>query len=264
MGPDTIEKMTHFGWDMFSGEVISSLFVMLIISLLAFLVYFKFKKADPLKENNGTFVLIVEFLVEKVQSFTIGLMGKKWVDFSGYVLGLGAYILFSFTIGLIGFPAPFTYLGNTLSIGLCTFLLIHITAARANKWKYFQRYIDPIPILLPINLLSMWAPLLSLTLRLFGNALAGFTLMSIVYYFLGMASDAIFGWFIPGGFASVILPPFITPVLHAYFDVFSGVIQTLIFVMLTMIFVSQEDPDEEEATPQVEDKVVPLSKVEKA
>ena len=114
-----------------------------------------------------------------------------------------------------------------------------------NKWKYFKRYIEPIPILLPINLLSMWAPLLSLSLRLFGNALAGFTLMSIIYYALGNLSTLIFGMFIPSGWASIILPPFITPVLHLYFDVFSGVIQTLIFVMLTMIFIAQEDPEEE-------------------
>ena len=102
--------------------------------------------------------------------------------------------------------------------------------------------------MLPINLLSMWAPLLSLSLRLFGNALAGYTLMSIVYFFLGQVSEMIFGGFIGGGFGSVIIPPLITPILHAYFDVFSSAIQVLIFVMLTMIFVAQEDNDDEEDT----------------
>lgn len=245
MSQETIDKMLYFGWDMFSGETISSLFVMLIICIFSFVVYFKFKKADPLKENNGTFVLICELAIEKIEAFTIDLMGKKWLSFSGYALGLMSYIILSFLIGLMGFPAPFTYLGNTLSIALCTFVLIHFAAARANKWGYFKRYIDPIPVLLPINLLSMWAPFLSLGLRLFGNALAGFTLMSVVYYILGLISDFIFGWLIPGSAASIILPPLITPVFHAYFDLFSGLIQTLIFVMLTMIFVSQEDPDEE-------------------
>ena len=261
MTQETIDKMLYFGWDMFPGEVITSLFVMLVICLLSFLIYFKFKKADPLSGENGTFVTLVSMLVEKVQDFTVELMGKKWEDFAGYALGLGAYILFSFLIGLTGLPGPFTYLGNTLSIGLCTFLLIHITAARANKWGYFKRYIDPLPMFLPVNLLSMWAPLLSLSLRLFGNALSGFTLMSIIYYFAGALSDLIFGSFVPGSWASVILPPFLTPVLHAYFDVFSGVIQCLIFIMLTMIFVSQEDPDEEEEPQELKSGVEPLSKV---
>ena len=172
-------------------------------------------------------------------------MGERRRSFSGYALGLAIYIILCFLVSLIGFPGPLSYLGNTFSIALCTFVLIHATAVKNNKWGYFKRYIDPIPILLPINLLSMWAPLLSLALRLFGNALAGFTLMSIVYYALGNVSSMFFS-FIPRGWSSIILPPFITPILHLYFDVFSGLIQTLIFVMLTMIFIAQEDPEEEE------------------
>ena len=261
MSQEIIDNMLDFSFETFPAEVMISLLVMLIIIILSFVVYFKFRKADPLKKN-GSFVEVVALLIEKVQDFTVGLMGKKWIDFSGYALGLGSYIILGFLVGLTGLPGPFTYLGVTLSIGLCTFLLIHITAIKANKWKYFQRYIDPLPMFLPVNLLSMWAPLLSLSLRLFGNALAGFTLMTIVYYFLGMASDAIFSLFIPGAWPSIILPPFITPVLHAYFDVFSGAIQCLIFVMLTMIFVSQEDPDEgEDPQKELKSGVEPISKV---
>lgn len=244
MSPETIKKITHFGWDMFSGEVIVSLFVMLIIIILSFVIYFKFKKLDPTKPDKG-FAMIVESLVSKVESFTVDIMGKKWLSFSGYALALGSYIILCFFVSLLGLPGPFTYLGNTLSIALVTFVLIHVTAIRKNKWKYFKRYVDPFAIMLPINLLSMWAPLLSLSLRLFGNALAGYTLMSVVYYFLGGLSDLIFGSIIPNGFASVIVAPFITPVLHLYFDVISSAIQMLIFLMLSMIFISQEDPDEE-------------------
>ena len=247
MSEETIRNITHFGWDMFSGEAIMSLIVMGIIIIFSFIIYFKFRKLDPTKPDKG-FVMVVETAVEKLEGFTVEMMGNKWRHFSGYALGLVMYIILSFLVSLIGFPGPLTYLGNTLSIALCTFSLIHITAMKKNTLGYFKRYIDPIPVLLPINLLSMWAPLLSLSLRLFGNALAGYTLMSIVYYFLGMASDAIFGGFISSGVSNILIAPFITPVLHLYFDVFSGLIQTLIFVMLTMIFISQEDPEEEDSS----------------
>ena len=209
MSEELIDSLFHFGWDMFSGEVIMSLIVMGIIALLSFVIYFAFRKADPLKPDRG-FVMIVETLVEKLENFTEEMMGKKWRSFAGYILGLGAYLAFSFLVSLMGFPGPFTYLGNTVSIALCTFLLIHITAIRKNKLRYFKRYVDPIPVLLPVKMLS----------------------------------DAIFGSFVVSGVSSILLPPLITPVLHAYFDVFSGAIQTLIFVMLTMMFISQEDPDE--------------------
>ena len=244
MSQDKIDRLLGFSWEYFSGEVIMSLIVMLFICIFSFVIYFKFKEADPTKPDKG-FILVIETIVEKLENFTVELMGERRRNFSGYAMAVSMYILMCFFVSLIGFPGPLSYLGNTLSIALCTFCLIHFTAMQNNKWKYFKRYIEPIPVLLPVNLLSMWAPLLSLSLRLFGNALAGFALMSIVYYALGNLSTLIFGTFIPAGWSSIILPPFITPVLHLYFDVFSGVIQTLIFVMLTMIFISQEDPEEE-------------------
>ena len=247
MTQETIDNMLYFGPDMFPGEVIISLIIIGIIIVLSFVIYFVFRKLDPTKPEKG-FAMIIATAVEKVEDFTVDTMGENWKNFSGYAIACGLYIILSVLASLMGLPAPLTYLGNTFGMALCTFSLIHFTAMRKNKWGYFKRYIDPIPILLPINLLSMWAPLLSLALRLFGNNLAGFTLMSIVYYFLGIASDFIFGTILPAGASSIIIPPIITPILHAYFDVVSGAIQTLIFVMLSMIFVSQEDPREEEET----------------
>ena len=256
MSQETIDNIFGFGLEYFSGEIWMSLVVMLAIIILTFVIYFKFKNADPTKANGG-FVLVVELLIEKLEDFTIGLMGKKNKKMSGYFLAVAMYILFSFLIGLLGLPGPLTYLGCTFSLALCTFALIHWTAIKKNKLGYFKRFVEPLPILLPINLLSMWAPLLSLSLRLFGNALAGFTLMSIIYFALGNASMMAFGWLLPSSpiaWSGLILPPLVTPLLHVYFDLFAGAIQTLIFCMLSMIFISQEDPDEEEIQSQVDIK----------
>lgn len=245
MNQDTLNQMLYFGPGFIPGEIWTSLFAIIIIAILAIVIAIVFRHQDPTKPDKNYFIMIVETLIEKVENFVVSLMGERWRWFSGYILGLGAYMVVCFILSLIGFPAPFSYLGSTLGIALVTFVMIHVTAMKVNKWKYYQRYLDPLPIFLPINLISMWAPLLSLAFRLFGNVLAGFTLMSIVYYFLGAASNAIFGGIIGGPAASIILPPFVTPVLHAYFDVFSGAVQTMIFTMLTMLFIAQEDPDEE-------------------
>ncbi len=89
----------------------------------------------------------------------------------------------------------------------------------------------------------MWAPLLSLTLRLFGNAFAGLVLMTIVYWLFEAIASAI--TFMPAGGGSIFIAPFITPILHVYFDIFSGAIQTLVFMFLSMLFVAQEKPEED-------------------
>ena len=99
MTQETIDNMLHFGWDMFPGEVIMSLIVMGIIIILSFVVYFKFRKLDPTKPDKG-FVMVVETIVEKIENFTIDLMGKKWKDFSGYALALASYIILCFLVSL--------------------------------------------------------------------------------------------------------------------------------------------------------------------
>lgn len=238
------DNFFKFGWEYFTGENLMSYIVMGFIVILSIIIFLVFRKLDPTKPEKG-FAMIMVLLVEKIDAMVDDLMGKKYKGFGGYILGLACYIALSFFIGLLGLPGPLTNLGNTFSIGLCTFILIHANAVKANRWGYFKRYVDPIPVLLPINLLSMWAPLLSISLRIFGNALSGFTLMSIIYWALGFISNTIFGGIILGGWSYIILPPFLTPILHAYFDVFSGGIQTLIFIMLTMIQVAQEDPEPE-------------------
>ena len=108
---------------------------------------------------------------------------------------------------------------------------------------------DPNPVFLPINLVSMWAPLLSLTLRLFGNAISGWVIMSLVYGSLESVSDSIFAN-LPEWISGSLIAPFITPVLHAYFDFFSGFIQTTVFLFLSMIFISQEEPE-----PEIEEEI---------
>ena len=50
----------------------------------------------------------------------------------------------------------------------------------------------------------------------------------------------------PEGLNTIFIAPFITPILHAYFDLFSAFIQTAVFIMLTMLFVANEVPDEED------------------
>jgi F-type H+-transporting ATPase subunit a len=89
----------------------------------------------------------------------------------------------------------------------------------------------------------MWAPLLSLTLRLFGNAIAGWALLSIVEYALRDLSSTLFS-FIQSEWNQVFLAPLPLAILRAYFDVFSGLIQTFVFILLTSIFIGQEIPED--------------------
>lgn len=243
-----ISKLWSFDFnDIFVPEVFWSLIIILLLISLSLIVYFVFKKAlkDPLKTPNK-FVIICMDLVKVIEKFTVDVMGEKNRSFSGYVLAIGVYLLLSFLWGLLGFDSPVTYLAVPLSLALMTFILIHATAIKTNKLKYFKRYIEPFPLFLPINLVSMWSPLISMTFRIFGNAVAGYCIMTIAYFGLQTLSSFIFTGSTIMGPASIVIAPFITPILNLYFYLFSGAVQTLLFIMLTMINIYQEQGDDPE------------------
>ena len=79
---------------------------------------------------------------------------------------------------------------------------------------------DPWPIWAPINIIGYIAVPVSLSLRLFANVLSGVVMMALVY---GLLRVIAIGW---------------PAVLHVYFDLFSGAIQTYVFCMLTMTYLS--------------------------
>lgn len=219
-----------------TGDIIVALIVIGVLIVLAIIVGILARRADPLKKPKGL-LLIVEWCVEKLDAFVADAMGPGFENFGGILLGIIPFTFISFTIGITGLPTPMNNLAVPLTLALTTFGLIHFTAIRYTRWSYLKRYTNP------LNFLSMWAPILSMTLRMFGNAVVGWVLVSLLNGALESLSSTIFS-FVPGGASSIFLVPVVTPVLHAYFDLFSGFVQTMVFVFLTALFVAQERPDD--------------------
>ena len=230
-----------------AGEVFSSFIVIGIEIILFAIIGIRAHFHDPLKKPKGL-LLIGEMGVSFFDRLASELMGPQFKGFGGFIMAIAVYLFIAFIFGLTGLPAPMTYIAIPLSLGLVTFVMIHATSVRYTKWKYFKRYVEPVPFFLPINLISMWAPLLSLTLRLFGNAIAGWTLMTMVYYAMEGLSSQVFSFIQTSGavdWSQVVLTPLPAAILHLYFDLFSAFIQTTVFISLTMIFISQEAPEDE-------------------
>ena len=230
----------------FVPQVFVALCVMVLILIFAIIVGIVIKKADYTKKPKGL-VLLAMLFYNLIENFTLSIMPRKHRNFTGVMLTICPYLFLCFIIGLTGLPSPIMYLSTPLSLALVVFIFVHGTAIKENHWGYFKRYVDPFPVFLPINLVSMWAPTLSLTFRLFGNAVSGYCIMSLVYFSLESLSNMLFGLSASGviGYQSIVLAPIITPVLHLYFDLFSGFIQTFVFSMLMLIFVSQEQNNDD-------------------
>lgn len=223
-----------FSYELFGQTVwittshVCILIVMLVLIIFALAANRAMKHAS---EVPGTFQNIVELIVEKLDTMVNGVMGKYGVRFRNYIGTIFIFILFSNISGLFGLRPPTADYGTTLALGLITFTLIHFCQFRRNSlkniWKDMCSPLPPwLPIWLPINLISEIAVPISLSLRLFANVLSGTIMMALIYGLLG--------WF------ATIWPA----ALHVYFDMFSGAIQTYVFCMLTMTYITNQYPAE--------------------
>lgn len=205
--------------------VVTTWFIMIALILIALVLRIKMKNYKYKPEGSQN---VVEFAIESMDNFVRSAMTDRYAYFGKWFFGVFVFILVSNLSGLLGFRPPTADLCTTAAVTLTTFFLIHFMGIVKGKGGYFKGYLEPIPILLPINIVSELATPISLSFRLFGNILGGMIIMAMVYMALPLL-------------ASVGIPA----ALHIYFDIFAGCIQTVIFVMLSMTFIKDKIPDEE-------------------
>ena len=130
-------------------------------------------------------------------------------------------------------------------LAFITWVLIQVTELKyGGLGAYLHAFIEPIPLMLPMNIVGKFSTMCSMALRLFGNITCGGIMMQLIYAGAQLASDAIAGLLGAEGSVFNFMAPVIAPLLHAYFDLFAGFIQTLVFVTLTMVLIGNDMPDE--------------------
>ncbi len=214
-------------------QLLSLLLLMVILIVFTFYYRQKLAKANPLKAPKGI-ILIMENYVSIVDGLVEENLGKKWVVKFGPYIGTLGYLLFIGTaIGIFGITPVTSSLSFTFALGTITFSMMQIVSFRSKGWGWFKGLAEPFAIFIPVNILAMWAPLISISLRLFANILAGAIIVKMGYTFTGWLSSSV-------GSPIDIIGVLVGPFFHAYFDLFAGLIQTIVFISLTVIYISQE------------------------
>jgi F-type H+-transporting ATPase subunit a len=157
-------------------------------------------------------------------------MGTKLKGFAPYAGMLLIYIGISNIVGLFGLRPPTADVNTTMSMAVVTFFMIHIAGLKYNGFDYIKGFGEPFIALLPLNIMGELATPISLGFRLFGNIVGGLIIMNLLYGALSNLTPSFIG--IP------ILQAGLPVVLHIYFDLFAGLLQSFIFAMLTMVFIS--------------------------
>ncbi len=234
-GGADVDFMIHgvFQYSFFGHKVwittshVCILIVLLILTGFAIVANRCIRRAS---EVPGAFQNVIELIVDKLDGMIGGSMDKVSTRYYNYIGTIFIFILFSNISGLLGLRPPTADYGVTLPMALITFVLIHYNKIKYQTpktiWTDLCSPLPPwLPIWMPINLISNIAVPISLSLRLFANVLSGTAMMALLYGLLGWFATA---W---------------PAVLHVYFDLFSGAIQTYVFCMLTMTYISNEIGD---------------------
>jgi F-type H+-transporting ATPase subunit a len=157
------------------------------------------------------------FVLEQSES----IIGHGYEQFAAYLTTLGLFILIGNLMGLVpGLESPTANPVVPLGFALVTFVYYHFHGIRANGWAYIKQFLGPVwylyPLLLPIEIISHCARVLSLTVRLYANMFAG-DLVTLAFFSL-----------VPVGIPLIFLA------LHLGV----AVVQAYIFMVLAMIYLS--------------------------
>ena len=199
-------------------HLIVSWIIMIIVLVIALITRRKLDKDKPpvLQHIWEAFSEVVIFFIDNV-------IGKeKGRKFFPLLATLSIFILFANLAGLFPFLiSPTSNLNTTVACAILAFLYYNYQGIRTiglkNYVKHFTGpYLFLAPLMVPIELLSHLSRILSLSVRLFGN-IFGEDVVIIILFFLS---------------------PIFVPVPMMGFAIFTSLIQTFIFVMLTMMYLS--------------------------
>jgi hypothetical protein len=163
--------------------------------------------------------VFLEFCVNWLYKFVGGMVGEEGSEYVPYLISVLIYIGFSNIIGIFGFKSPTKDLAVTIALALMSIILIEGAALiKKRPKKFLKSFIEPTPIMLPFNILEIGIRPLSLCMRLFGNVLGAFVVMTLI---------------------ECVVPVVVPVAFSLYFDFFDGLIQTYVFVFLTSLFIKE-------------------------
>ena len=218
----------HFYWNLAGFLVHGQVFVVLWF-VFAILLTFAFLGSSNAERIPHGFQNFMESAVEFVTDIAKDQLGesfyKEWIPFIGtlffFIFGCnwaGAIIPWKLIELPEGeFAAPTNDINTTVALALLTSLAYFYAGLSKKGLGYFKRYVEPIPLLLPINILEDFTKPLSLSFRLFGNVLADELTITVL----------------------TSLVPLVVPLPIMLLGIFAGSVQALIFSTLAAAYIAE-------------------------
>ena len=185
----TFENVPVFGTVQITQTLAAAWLIMIIISALCIWL-----GSGLTVTNISRKQAVAEMAYGALVNFVRGNMGT---GFDLYIPLVGTIFITSVIsnlISLLGIWSPTADLMTELAWGLVVFVIITYHKIKSSGLKeYLRGFLDPIAILLPINIMSECFTPVSMACRHFGNILSGTVISTLIYAALTAANNALFG-----------------------------------------------------------------------
>jgi F-type H+-transporting ATPase subunit a len=223
-----LEVGKHFYWELgglkVHGQVLMTSWFVIAVLLIASLIATRNVQRVPSGFQN-----FMEYALEFIRDLVKNQLGEK--EYRPWVPFIGTLFLFIFVANwsgalvpwkIIGLPegelaAPTNDINTTVALALLTSLAYFYAGFKKRGIGYLKKYLEPTPVLLPINILEDFTKPLSLSFRLFGNILADELVVGVL----------------------VFLVPLIIPLPLMALGLFASAIQALIFSTLAAAYIAE-------------------------
>jgi F-type H+-transporting ATPase subunit a len=209
--PLQTEVWFHIGPVPITAEVVVTWVIMAALVLLSWLGMRQAQVRGGWLQS--TLEVAVEAIADQIKAI---LRSDPW----SYLPLLGTlfiYLVFANLSGALpGVVAPTAHIETPAALALIVFFSVQFYGFKEQGLKgYIKRYLEPNPLLLPLNLLSQITRSFSLMVRLFGNMMSHEFIIAIVLFLAGL----------------------FVPVPFMLLGILIGLIQAFIFTVLATVYV---------------------------
>ena len=223
-----VEVGKHLYWEIAGLKLHGQVFIVSWL-VIAALLTFAIAGTRDLKQTPEGLQNFMEYAYEFLQDIAKNQIGEE--EYRPWVPYVSTVFLFIFGANwagalipwkLISLPegelaAPTNDINVTVALALLTSFSYFYAGINKKGIGYFARYVQPTPILLPINILEDFTKPLSLSFRLFGNVLADELVVSVF----------------------ALLVPILIPLPVMILGLFASSVQALIFSTLSAAYIGE-------------------------
>lgn len=211
-------------WQWNQPQLFSLFVTVIIIIIISLVAYYKVSKVKPHEAPKGI-AFVVEAYVSGIDNNLNDVFEGKLSKSKPYLFVLATFLVVGNMLVVFGLEPIASSYSIPFILAISSWLGIFVIGGIYQKIRYLKKYLNPLEI--P----GAFSPLISLSLRLYGNIVGGGVIMFLIYTIFGYAWTLIspnHQWY----FFSVIF----TPIFHIYFDLFDTLLQCYIFTLLTSIY----------------------------